>query len=197
MADLLSLAELLETQECSIPGSPPKLTDFEPEPEPDPHMHCATCISSKCMFASCKLIWCKECRHPHHQCKASEHNLLCSHQKVLCINAGNGCDVIMPRSQLGVHLASCPASVVMCPLDWSRTTTDFTANSSLEALPTKVVGLDNSKLDILFAVRDYDNLLETLSHLSLPIDLNDSGKKECLYNMDLVNLLQYIFLAIF
>nr|CAD7394798.1 unnamed protein product [Timema cristinae] len=50
----------------------------------------------------------------------AEHSLLCPNEKVPCINAGNGCPAIMFRYKRARHLEVCPASVVVCTMEWSR-----------------------------------------------------------------------------
>ena len=91
------------------------------------HSHCNTCIKvSKCMVQpvrneSCAVVSCElNCGFRFHACKMVEHRLLCPNEKVACINAGNGCPVILTRNQRAQHLEICPASVVMCTMEWNR-----------------------------------------------------------------------------
>jgi hypothetical protein len=56
------------------------------------HAHCETCVSRRCnitpdQLSSCELTDCQNgCGHRFHICKKDEHNIICSHQKVPCIN---------------------------------------------------------------------------------------------------------------
>ena len=41
-------------------------------------------------------------------------------RQVPCINAEFGCGLVLPRRRRAAHLASCPASVVLCMAEWNR-----------------------------------------------------------------------------
>lgn len=91
------------------------------------HPHCSTCIKvSKCNIRhvpgnSCEIIYCdNDCGARFHTCKYREHKLLCANEKVPCINAVNGCPILLARRDTGRHLATCPASVVHCTMEWNR-----------------------------------------------------------------------------
>jgi len=88
------------------------------------HLHCNTCIRRKCTVVTdppCAMISCAIfCGAVFHECKLSEHQKLCPLQKVPCINAGNGCPMLMRRCDLRQHLEVCPASVVCCTMEWCR-----------------------------------------------------------------------------
>lgn len=91
-------------------------------------MHCRDCIKiwrcnvrPRTTSDSCDIVSCEaECGARFHGCKRAEHKLLCYNEKVPCINAGNGCPLWMLRRHLGRHLATCPASVVHCTMEWNR-----------------------------------------------------------------------------
>ncbi|ELU08753.1 hypothetical protein CAPTEDRAFT_144692, partial [Capitella teleta] len=87
------------------------------------HKHCESCFRRFCSKHpdDCPIIHCSlHCGIRFHSCKADEHKLLCSKEKVPCINAGNGCPLEMPRYALAKHLGKCPASVVHCTMEWNR-----------------------------------------------------------------------------
>lgn len=91
------------------------------------HAHCDTCIKvTKCTAQpshneSCEIVSCElSCGFRFHACKLNEHKLLCANEKVACINAGNGCPVTLIRHQRARHLETCPASVVICNMEWNR-----------------------------------------------------------------------------
>ncbi|XP_069693934.1 F-box only protein 30-like [Periplaneta americana] len=97
------------------------------EDAPMGHSHCNTCIKvTKCavqptLNQSCEIVACElNCGFRFHACKLSEHRLLCPNEKVACINAGNGCPVTLIRHQRARHLETCPASVVICTMEWNR-----------------------------------------------------------------------------
>nr|CAD7462254.1 unnamed protein product [Timema tahoe] len=82
----------------------------------------------------------------------TEHSLLCPNEKVPCINAGNGCPAIMFRYKRARHLEVCPASVVVCTMEWSRPwmcTHDFKLN------PCRTFNSSHKhQLDIALALQD-------------------------------------------
>ncbi|XP_060791088.1 F-box only protein 40 [Neoarius graeffei] len=90
------------------------------------HRHCESChskyckapieITLSCMIINCRLL----CGASFHMCKEDEHILLCPNEKVPCINANYGCPFTMCRSKLAKHLEVCPASVVVCSMEWNR-----------------------------------------------------------------------------
>ena len=101
------------------------------------HGHCASCFLMSCTYQSCRVVECKnKCGMRYHQCKEQDHlEEICSeqvhdcfflflilfeNQEVKCLNAQYGCDQILLRRQLGDHLVSCPASVVICTHTWNR-----------------------------------------------------------------------------
>jgi F-box protein 30 len=86
------------------------------------HNHCVSCIRLHCKERNaCKVIACKlACGMQYHECKDDEHVNLCPNVKVFCINNVNGCPLLLPRNQLGIHLEKCPASVVCCTMEWNR-----------------------------------------------------------------------------
>lgn len=93
----------------------------------DIHRHCSNCFKIyKCTVRptigeSCEIMSCEmECGARFHSCKRAEHKLLCSNEKVPCINAVNGCPIWLYRRLLGHHLQTCPASVVHCTMEWNR-----------------------------------------------------------------------------
>eukprot|EP00095_Tigriopus_kingsejongensis_P008525 maker-scaffold81_size397536-snap-gene-0.19 protein:Tk08525 transcript:maker-scaffold81_size397536-snap-gene-0.19-mRNA-1 annotation:"low quality protein: f-box only protein 40" len=88
------------------------------------HKHCVDCYSFKLCSGddgACEFIQCStHCGAVFHGCKESEHLELCPNIRVPCLNAGNGCSLEMMRRDLGTHLETCPASVVMCMAEWNR-----------------------------------------------------------------------------
>lgn len=91
------------------------------------HFHCEHCFKiSRCNEKPkdgfcCEIIRCpQDCGHRLHGCKLDEHRLLCSNQRVPCLNKSFGCSAVMARRQIGDHLPVCPASVVVCNAEWNR-----------------------------------------------------------------------------
>ncbi|CAG7815848.1 unnamed protein product [Allacma fusca] len=96
-----------------------------------------------CPIVLCRLL----CGHEFHECKRDEHNLLCSKVKVCCVNAGNGCPMVMERRLIAKHLETCPASVVVCTMEWNRWPMPYGENPV-------VIELGKNQLDLEFLRRD-------------------------------------------
>ena len=86
------------------------------------HKHCFTCysftqcsaISNSSKSQSCDFVKCpSHCGAIFHGCKLKEHNEICPNVTVTCINQSLGCPVEMLRKDINLHLAKCPASVVV------------------------------------------------------------------------------------
>ncbi len=83
-------------------------------------LHCKHCNNSRqCSSSrgsSCPLVHCpNKCGQFYHECKSNEHiDETCPNFYVPCLNLSNGCKLKVKRSQLGVHLQSCVASVIRC-----------------------------------------------------------------------------------
>ncbi|KAG1663850.1 F-box only protein 30 [Nymphon striatum] len=142
------------------------------------HLHCLNCIRVWSCKAtqeglSCAIVNCsQDCGARFHQCKTTEHHLLCPNEKVPCLNSENGCPVIVPRKKRGSHLATCPASVIHCSieLDYRQKCVADTCTSQLSYLPSdKIVNISNQSNDSL-VVRDQ----HTLVNCKLP---NDESNK--------------------
>ena len=133
----------------------------------DDHIHCLYCIHAYCDVkpvdkVSCTILSCdQDCGARFHACKLSEHRKLCSRQRVSCINVENGCPLVMMRSQLGVHLETCPASVIHCTMEWNRwpvySTERFTRVPFNPNIKTQC-----GQLDVALALRDQRKLDEAL-----------------------------------
>lgn len=86
------------------------------------HEHCRNCILKQCMETEeCPVINCRlGCGMKLHECKATDHSFICQNQKVPCVNSYYGCPVVLPRSQVGKHIQHCPASIILCTMEWGR-----------------------------------------------------------------------------
>ena len=85
----------------------------------DDHNHCSNCFHpASCNQSSklCPLTHCpNNCHFTFHFCKSQDHlSHICPKQYVSCLNRTNGCKLKVKRSELGTHLAHCPASVIEC-----------------------------------------------------------------------------------
>ena len=87
------------------------------------HKHCHTCYSftlctarsNPTEFQSCDFVKCPhKCGAIFHGCKLKEHKEICPNIVVNCINQSLGCPVEIMRKDINLHLAKCPASVVVC-----------------------------------------------------------------------------------
>jgi F-box protein 30 len=86
------------------------------------HEHCGNCILKQCASTDgCQMVDCQyRCGVKFHECKLVDHAFICQNRKVPCVNSYYGCSLILPRSQLGVHIQNCPASVIQCTQEWGR-----------------------------------------------------------------------------
>ena len=93
------------------------------------HGHCANCFSRNCKTPGCPLVDCEHgCGAVTHLCKMEEHENLCINKLVPCINAIYGCEALLPRRKLSVHLKHCPASLVVCKFAWERVDRNITSD---------------------------------------------------------------------
>lgn len=113
--------------------------------------------------ASCDLVGCPlVCGAVFHQCKASEHQLLCPLERVPCLNSGFGCPFTLPRARLAAHLLLCPASVVCCTMEWNRWPVSYADHKSYEHLSCSGEAEPVEQLDMALALQDQRMLLESL-----------------------------------
>ncbi|XP_053505552.1 F-box only protein 40 [Ictalurus furcatus] len=130
------------------------------------HRHCESChrkycnapieISVSCMIINCRLL----CGASFHMCKEEEHILLCPNEKVPCINASNGCPFTMCRSKLAKHLKVCPASVLVCSMEWNRWPTEDIKAPLFSNLMKNIH--EHQALDLSMALRDQKQLCRRL-----------------------------------
>ncbi|XP_018418796.1 PREDICTED: F-box only protein 30 [Nanorana parkeri] len=134
--------------------------------EDNQHIHCASCVSRRCMMrleagVSCDLISCLHvCGAVFHSCKADEHQMLCPLERVPCLNQGFGCPFVMTRNKLAEHLQYCPANVVCCTMEWNRWPVSYADRTSYKNLSTDVDKVE--QLDLALALQDQRMLLESL-----------------------------------
>ncbi|TSQ12715.1 F-box only protein 40 [Bagarius yarrelli] len=131
------------------------------------HKHCENChnrrckvpleISVSCMIINCRLL----CGASFHMCKEDEHILLCPNEKVPCINVHYGCPFTMCRSKLAKHLKVCPASVVVCSMEWNRWPIEETEPPEFYKNVLKENYIQEP-LDLSMALRDQRNLFQSL-----------------------------------
>ncbi|XP_026794590.3 F-box only protein 40 [Pangasianodon hypophthalmus] len=147
------------------------------------HRHCESChnrcckvpieISVSCMIINCRLL----CGASFHMCKEDEHILLCPNERVPCINANYGCPFTMCRSKLAKHLEVCPASVVVCSMEWNRWPIE-------EAEPPEFYknilkeNYTQEPLDLSMALRDQKQLFQSLRMKALFPELIEKIKEE-------------------
>ncbi|XP_062867389.1 F-box protein 40.1 [Trichomycterus rosablanca] len=147
------------------------------------HRHCETChrryckviieISVSCMVVNCRLL----CGASFHMCKEEEHILLCPNEKVPCLNANYGCPLTMCRSYLAKHLKVCPASVVVCSMEWNRWPIE-------EAEPPEFYNnilkenYTQEPLDLSMALRDQGYLFHSLKMKTLFPELIEKLKEK-------------------
>ncbi|KAA0706759.1 F-box only protein 30 [Triplophysa tibetana] len=137
----------------------------------EPHVHCASCINRRCMIktvpgTSCDLINCPlVCGAVFHSCKVDEHKLLCTLERVPCLNYSIGCPFTLARGQMAVHLEVCPAGVVCCTMEWNRWPVNDEDYRSYERLSQDADEVE--QLDMALALQDQRTMLASLKLVSL------------------------------
>ncbi|XP_071795792.1 F-box only protein 30-like [Asterias amurensis] len=177
----------------------------------DNHDHCQTCHNTRCntRLTSCHMIQCElECGARFHSCKAVEHRMLCSNEKVQCINCGYGCPIEVQRSNMSQHLNVCPASLVHCTMEWNRWPVCSSERQSHQPVQV-LMDFNKEQLDIALALRDQRMLTKSMRasirtrqiltnslnrrHPAVPLTnqhTNGSSEKEFDEEKELENLLQ-------
>lgn len=135
------------------------------------HDHCTVCHNKHCDFdivkgVSCRMTSCSnDCGQKLHECKQTDHDIICLNSKIACVNKQYGCPFEMSRHALSKHLGVCPANVVICMMEWNRwhrgslqTCNDQRANTK----KLKDVPVVHQGLDVALALHDQRVLLETI-----------------------------------
>ena len=86
------------------------------------HAHCDRCFQVDCLEkSSCPLIYCPNgCFARMHECKRADHENICPHTFVPCLNVNYGCPLTIRRSDLTRHLHVCSASITVCPYTYNH-----------------------------------------------------------------------------
>ncbi|CAG2223754.1 FBXO30 [Mytilus edulis] len=132
------------------------------------HAHCESCVNKKCnitpdQLSSCEMADCENmCGHRFHSCKKDEHELICSQQKVPCINHSNGCPLEMARCKRASHLSVCPASVQRCVVEWNRWPMHSKEECLTTPLPLDSQHVKCTQLDVALALRDQRMLVQSM-----------------------------------
>ncbi|XP_054611730.1 F-box only protein 40-like [Dunckerocampus dactyliophorus] len=154
------------------------------------HAHCTSCYSRFCRAPveagmCCQLVpCCLHCGALFHLCKEEEHLLLCPKVSVPCLNAAYGCPVQLRRSQQAGHLQVCPASVVVCSMEWNRwPASDAHSHPNPELhwnlLRERQQGVGQDQdLDLALALKDQDHLFHSLKMRKLFPELTRSVGEE-------------------
>lgn len=130
------------------------------------HSHCVTCVKRNCReppndLTSCALISCENsCGAKYHGCKFNDHILLCPLERVPCINSVYGCPLVLLRSRMGSHLEICPASIVVCCVEWNRW--PLHSHETKADMPRVDPHIHSDQLDVSLALRDQRMLVESL-----------------------------------
>ncbi|XP_068436976.1 F-box only protein 30a [Clinocottus analis] len=143
------------------------------------HSHCLKCIKRRCMVrpetgVCCNLICCPlVCGAVFHSCKLEEHRLLCPYERLPCLNSVFGCPFTIARIRMAKHLATCPASIVCCTMEWNRWPVSYSDRKSYENLSKDVDEVE--QLDMALALQDQRMLLESLK---VTTTVSRNGDKE-------------------
>ncbi|KAB7493671.1 F-box only protein 30 [Armadillidium nasatum] len=144
-----------DDSECILPEG------LEDEIDINIHFHCEHCFNfAKCNERSkpgwcCDIIDCVNgCGHRFHQCKSEEHELICSHVRVRCLNYGNGCPHFIQRQHVASHLPECPASVIVCNAEWNRWAFGSRERERVSVPKGTTANYDYNDLDMSLAIDD-------------------------------------------
>ncbi|XP_029282543.1 F-box only protein 30a [Cottoperca gobio] len=143
------------------------------------HSHCLNCIKRRCMVrpepgVCCDLIGCPlVCGAVFHSCKLEEHRLLCPYERLPCLNSVFGCPFSIARIRMAKHLATCPASIVCCTMEWNRWPVSYADRESYENLSKDFDEVE--QLDMALALQDQRMLLESLK---VTTTVSKNGDKE-------------------
>ncbi|XP_037783869.1 F-box only protein 30-like isoform X2 [Penaeus monodon] len=144
--------------------------DSDDEVDINIHFHCEHCIRMyRCHERpkpgwSCEVELCpNRCGQKFHLCKFEEHRLMCSHERVPCINAGYGCPLWMQRRLIAEHLPVCPASVVICNAEWNRWALGAKEREKVSMSKGLIALYNTNDLDMSLALRDQELVNEMLT----------------------------------
>ncbi|ROT79233.1 F-box only protein 30-like [Penaeus vannamei] len=144
--------------------------DSDDEVDINIHFHCEHCIRMyRCHERpkpgwSCEVELCpNSCGQKFHLCKFEEHRLMCSHERVPCINAGYGCPLWMQRRLISEHLPVCPASVVICNAEWNRWALGAKEREKVSMSKGLIALYNTNDLDMSLALRDQELVNEMLT----------------------------------
>jgi hypothetical protein len=146
--------------------------EYESVDASEHELHCKHCNNSRACFnakqSPCPLVHCpNKCGQYYHACKSNEHiDETCANFYVPCLNFSNGCRLRIKRSQLGVHLTSCVASVIRCSSFTLRKVYNKDDASGQTRWPDPIVAEKASNEAKIAAIRNNNpevpNLTETL-----------------------------------
>ncbi|XP_077596317.1 F-box only protein 40-like isoform X2 [Stigmatopora nigra] len=152
------------------------------------HTHCGSCYSTLCRAqveagVCCALVACPlSCGALFHSCKEEEHLLLCNRVRTPCLNFSFGCPARLPRGQLAAHLRVCPASAVVCCVEWNRwPANDAHSYPSPELhgnLMKECKGGAREDLDLAMAMKDQMRLFHSLKMRELFPELTQCAGEE-------------------
>ncbi|XP_054610409.1 F-box only protein 40-like [Dunckerocampus dactyliophorus] len=151
------------------------------------HAHCTSCYSRRCRApveagVCCQLVSCRlHCGALFHLCKEEGHLLLCPNVNVPCLNAAYGCPAHLRRSQQATHLQACPASVVVCSVEWNRWPADHTDPHCPRCLQENVLKENEGQgeaLDVAMALVDQEDLFARLKMKPLFPELMDPQEQQ-------------------
>ncbi|XP_063608754.1 F-box only protein 30-like isoform X1 [Penaeus indicus] len=144
--------------------------DSDDEVDINIHFHCEHCIRMyRCHERpkpgwSCEVELCpNRCGQKFHICKLEEHRLMCTHERVPCINAGYGCPLWMQRRLIAEHLPVCPASVVICNAEWNRWALGAKEREKVSMSKGLIALYNTNDLDMSLALRDQELVNEMLT----------------------------------
>ena len=129
-----------------------------------PHDHCLNCFSRSCVhpFTSvCNVLFCPHgCGALLHSCKLEDHFIVCPTFLQPCINSIYGCPYTLRKNCIAKHLSLCPASTVVCTMDWNRNPLNLKNTIKMSGYNPNASVFNN--LEVATALRDQRVLLEAV-----------------------------------
>ena len=137
----------------------------------DNHEHCLQCFTQKCNHPfgkTCILMPCNnKCGAVMHSCKMEDHLIVCLNSIQPCINSIYGCPYTLKRKHLAKHLSVCPASVIICTMEWNRKPLHLQNSVKMAGFDPNTI--TKNHLETTMALRDQRVLLQAM----IPPDILD------------------------
>lgn len=148
------------------------------------HEHCSMCFKRLCTddFANvCCMTSCdNHCGAIFHACKKQDHEYLCPKAISQCVNMRYGCPIQLQKGDMKNHLSCCPASTIVCTMEWSRMCVE--KDKSLNTNFFDPSACTTVQLDIALALHDQCLALHSLKQKMQENDVKTEANGEMTSN---------------